>query len=1162
MKRHDEIRWRTRCSGRIHVAVRYRGRRVLSLALVCVALGRCGGGDMRDGAKTDLTDPDRLATTRPALTLNNALEVNGLSSNGLYLNGLSFNAYAPNGLYVNGLPLNGLPLNGLYVNGLSENGIGDNGLPLNGLPLNGLYVNGLPLNGLPLNGLPLNGLYVNGLPLNGLYVNGLPVNGLSLNGLPLNGLYVNGLPLNGLYVNGLYPNGLYVNGLPLNGLPLNGLYVNGSTPETALRIANASGALVDLTAEQEAAFESMMGHLVWCALPESDAIMMYRSNGDPIVYPGFHGLAPAWKNSGLIDDPNGVDDSETLRWCVEHYRPIDSSGDVYPGLALNALQQSDLRKLLKYTVECALNPGDEVAIQLPSELTTFYGALGLAPGWKTGALDEQGQKAISACLAARTNALGATVRISLRGPYAGLAVTPLERAQFRHHEGAFWGNVFGDAPSLHACKAAGGGPAGRLCTDGSCGFSPDPLPNCNAPALGGCDSTDSDGNYTNCGSEVEDVVLNTFLMTENSMSFGENHTCARRQDGTVWCWGTNFFGELGDGTNIDRTEAVQVIGLPDPQDPKNDPRQFAGANSYSYVKLADGTIYAWGSNADGRLGDGTETNRSTAVRVDALAGTVASVTAGGAHACAVKMDGTLWCWGKNADGQIGDGTTSLSRLIPTRAGIVELGDQVAQVEAGFAHTCALKMDGTVWCWGTNSNGELGDGTQTRRLSPVRAGATELGHDVVQISLGWSLSCALKADGTVWCWGNNAQGQLGTGTFGGISSVPVQSGASMLVGQVTHLRAGRYHVVATKADGSLWCWGKNGSAECTSPAGNIATPRSIELPGSVRLGSGSTSAQLSDGSVWEWGSRPVPGTSQLQYDVRWSPIRTMQLVTPGDEICDFTESNIYEPLDCSETNGSGSSSLCGDSICASDETCSSCAIDCGACDACGDGVCSGAETCDACPADCAAPTFYLDADGDGFGNPSAVVQACSSPSGYVANGNDCDDASAANRPSAHELLDGLDNDCNGWIDDGINLLSNPNFDTDVAGWTASAGTFEHYLERGSADPSAMLTTSQVASVTEDVGAVGAGHYVVRVSAATTGRKATLSAYLQIEERTSAGVLVGVTESQLGNTSSKGGWINFFEARDVTEPTNTIRFRVVKTSGSVMLLDDAHLTRFSL
>ncbi|MCB9653757.1 MAG: hypothetical protein H6729_06465 [Deltaproteobacteria bacterium] len=1105
------------------------------------ASGGCGpqqGGLTEDeGAKTP-----EVESVSSKLTINNSLQVNGLNNNGLYVNGLSFNSMVPNGLYVNGLPLNGLPLNGLYVNGLYVNGIGYNGLPVNGLPLNGLYVNGLPVNGLPVNGLPLNGLYVNGLPLNGLYVNGLPVNGLSLNGLPLNGLYVNGLPLNGLYVNGVYPNGLYVNGLPLNGLPLNGLYVNGTNPATAIKIANTVGQVVSLTANEETAFESMMGHLAWCALPQGDALTIYRSSGQAKSYPGYHNLAPTWKTKALVEDPNGIDDSEELRWCVEHYRAVASDDGLYEGLALNAQQQADLEKLLKYAIECALDSGDSVSIQFPSGPKTFYGALGLAPAWKSGALDATGQKAVSACLAARTNALGNTVRISLRNPaYAGLNVSEVERQNFRTHEGAFWGNVFGSSPALHACKAEGGGPSGRLCTDGSCGFTPDPIPSC-ADAVGeGCDAQDAEGNWTGCGSETETVVLNTFLMTENKLSGSNYHTCLSRADDTVSCWGNGYYGALASGDTTDRLSPTATLGLPAPTTEADIPKELALGQQNTCVRLRGGELWCAGYNLFGQIGDGTTTQRNQFVPVTDLGNQVARVAVGFGFACALKMDGTLWCWGVNDHGELGDGSLT-RRYRPVQSGATQLGNQVIQATTASTHMCALKMDGTMWCTGSNNHGELGRGFYSSYdVVPGQAGAAQLADQVVSISIGMNFSCALKEDGTLWCWGRNDLGQLGDGTRWTYPAAPVQAGVNELGDQVLSMSAGYYHACALKTDRSVWCWGSNqsdGSVGDGTTEQVRSVPVMVSLPGpadEIMAAGRSSFAILSDGSVWAWGYNYNGQLGDGSTTNRFAPVRMTALVNSGDGLCEITESSLYEADDCAAEVGGGGSQTeaCGDGVCAADETCASCAIDC-----------PGA-------------TRYRDADGDGFGTPSETAEVCGEAAGYVADATDCDDGNASIRPGAEEVLDGVDNNCDGEVDENLNLIANPSFANDPTNWAPSTGSLTRVTRKcRTSDGCANFTANSSGSITETMGSTGPGTYTASVWVERVGKTA-VTAYLQIEERTAAGTLVGVSNSP--SKSLGTSYSNLVVTRTVTAPTNRVKITVFKTQNGTMYVDDVSLTR---
>jgi len=180
-----------------------------------------------------------------------------------------------------------------------------------------------------------------------------------------------------------------------------------------------------------------------------------------------------------------------------------------------------------------------------------------------------------------------------------------------------------------------------------------------------------------------------------------------KTDGTVWAWGDNYSGQLGDGTTTERRTPVQVSGL-------TDVIAVTGGEGHGLALRADGTLWAWGDNYSGQLGDGTTTERRTPVQVSGLTDVIA-VAAGGYHSLAVKTDGTLWTWGDNWSGQLGDGTTT-ERITPVQ--ILGLTDVIA-IAAGWEHSLALKSDGTVWAWGLNDEGRLGDGTSDGRTSPVQ-----------------------------------------------------------------------------------------------------------------------------------------------------------------------------------------------------------------------------------------------------------------------------------------------------------------------------------------------------------------------------------------------------------------------------------------------------------
>jgi len=328
------------------------------------------------------------------------------------------------------------------------------------------------------------------------------------------------------------------------------------------------------------------------------------------------------------------------------------------------------------------------------------------------------------------------------------------------------------------------------------------------------------------------------------ISSGDNHSLLLKADGTVWSWGNNAYGQLGDGTTTARTTPMQVSGL-------SGVVSVGAGSTHSLAVKSDGTVWSWGDNGSGRLGDGTTTTRTAPVQVSGLSGVV-SVGAGGSHSLAVKSDGTVWAWGDNAYGQLGDGTTT-TRTTPVQvsglSGVVSVG-------AGSSHSLAVKADGTVWAWGNNS-GRLGDGTTTNRAAPVQVSGLS---GVVSVGAGGSHSLAVKSDGTVWAWGNNGSGRLGDGTTT-TRTTPVQ--VSGLSGVVS-VGAGSTHSLAVKSDGTVCSWGNNGYDQLGDGAlTSWTTPVQVSgLSGVVSVGAGTSHslAVKSDGTVWAWGGNS--GSGQL------------------------------------------------------------------------------------------------------------------------------------------------------------------------------------------------------------------------------------------------------------------------------------------------------------
>ena len=260
-------------------------------------------------------------------------------------------------------------------------------------------------------------------------------------------------------------------------------------------------------------------------------------------------------------------------------------------------------------------------------------------------------------------------------------------------------------------------------------------------------------------------------------------------DGSVWAWGYNPYGQLGTNNRTNYSSPVSVVGS------HVFIRVRSGCN-HSLFNKQDGSIWACGYNATGQLGDNSITSRSSPVLVVGshsfirMAGSI-----GGWHSLALKANGQAWAWGYNSDGQLGDGSQT-DRSSPV---LVVGSHSFIKIAAGYLHTLGLKADGTLWAWGDNSYGGLGDGSRTDRSSPVLVVGS---HSFIDIKASNRFSLALKANGQIWSWGNNANAALGTNNLTSYSSpVLVVGGHSFIL-----MSTGREHCQALKANGEVWSWG--------------------------------------------------------------------------------------------------------------------------------------------------------------------------------------------------------------------------------------------------------------------------------------------------------------------------------------------------------------------
>jgi alpha-tubulin suppressor-like RCC1 family protein len=329
-----------------------------------------------------------------------------------------------------------------------------------------------------------------------------------------------------------------------------------------------------------------------------------------------------------------------------------------------------------------------------------------------------------------------------------------------------------------------------------------------------------------------------------AIGVGAAQSCAVLVNGAARCWGRNNAGALGDGTNVDRASSVRVKGL-----------DMVVAIDPPCALLANSNAHCWGNNGNGQLGNGTTTNSLSPVRVGTSIKpflNAVAISASGAHTCALMADGSANCWGLNTAGQLGSGTAP---SIITPGLVVGGGGTIAarDVAAGRSHTCAVRANGTVACWGSNAAGQLGDGTTTNRLSPVPV--VGLTDPIVAIAAGEAYTCALAATGTARCWGDNSLGQLGDGTFTNRLTPVTVPRIVNAIGIAAGGALGSAHTCAALADGTVRCWGSNGSGQLgfgnTTPS-NLAVAANLTGAVDVAVGEFHTCALLAIGVPFCWG----------------------------------------------------------------------------------------------------------------------------------------------------------------------------------------------------------------------------------------------------------------------------------------------------------------------
>ncbi|MCH8995345.1 MAG: chromosome condensation regulator RCC1 [Chloroflexi bacterium] len=326
-----------------------------------------------------------------------------------------------------------------------------------------------------------------------------------------------------------------------------------------------------------------------------------------------------------------------------------------------------------------------------------------------------------------------------------------------------------------------------------------------------------------------------------SISAGFDHTCVVTTAGQARCWGENDDGQLGNGAVGDshRTTPVEVCASAKCGAPLSEVASIAAGASHSCVLTTSGGAKCWGSNEHGQLGDGTMTDRAAPVDVPGLENLVA-ISAGGFHTCAITQEGAATCWGKNLEGQVGD-DRACGIDCPTPSPVSGLDSGVVAITAAGLHTCALTEQGAVHCWGFNFDGQVGDGTsQNIRRAPVAVSGLDTG--VVAVSANGEFrghACAVTSAGSLLCWGDNANGQLGDGTTTD-RHAPVEVTE---LDSVSVVEAGDAHTCAIGTSSTVVCWGHNGSGQLGDGT-TVERHVPVVVPGIVAL----TGDATCDGSV--------------------------------------------------------------------------------------------------------------------------------------------------------------------------------------------------------------------------------------------------------------------------------------------------------------------------
>ena len=332
------------------------------------------------------------------------------------------------------------------------------------------------------------------------------------------------------------------------------------------------------------------------------------------------------------------------------------------------------------------------------------------------------------------------------------------------------------------------------------------------------------------GKTVNSKSIENRIVRFQSISAGGDHTCALTTDGKIKCWGSAFYGQLGNGNTSNQSTPVDVHTSADNQDSLSDIAAISTGFSHTCALTTDDKVKCWGDGRSGRLGDGNTSGKqptpvdvhTSADNQDSLSD-IAAISSGESHTCALTTlttGGNVKCWGSGNSGRLGDGSTSGQQSAPvdvhTSADNQDSLSDIAAISTGGSHTCALTIDGKVKCWGQGNYGQLGNKNTSIQSAPVdvhtSADNQDSLSDIAAISTGGNHTCALTTDGKVKCWGAGSNGRLGDGNTSGKQSAPVNVHTSSTnpddsLSDIAAIITGSYHTCALTTGGNVKCWGQ-------------------------------------------------------------------------------------------------------------------------------------------------------------------------------------------------------------------------------------------------------------------------------------------------------------------------------------------------------------------